>query len=58
MKTNQSAGSFFFLKNTKNYSRLNLKQYVMDFKTFLEINLTFLSSLFISYFNILAKFAN
>ena len=30
----------------------------MDFKTFLEINLTFLSSLFISYFNILAKFAN
>ena len=33
------------------YSGLNLEWYAMDSKTFLEINLTFLTSLFISYFN-------
>lgn len=30
----------------------------MDSKTFLKINLTFLTSLFISYFNQLYKFGN
>ena len=35
------------------YSGLNLEQYTKDSKTFLEINLTFLISLFISYFNLL-----
>jgi len=35
------------------YSILNLEQYVAIAKTFLEINLTFLINLFISYFNLL-----
>ena len=40
------------------YSRLNLEYYTTDSKTFLEIDLTFLISLFISYFNQLYKFGN
>lgn len=35
------------------YSRLNLEWYAVTVKIFLEINLTFLIDLFISYFNIL-----
>ena len=40
------------------YSRLNLEYYTTDSKTFLEIDLTFLISLFMSYFNQLYKFGN
>ena len=35
------------------YSGLKLKQYTTIAKTFLEINLTFLTDLFTSYFNLL-----
>ena len=35
------------------YSRLNIEQYDTTAKIFLEINLTFLIDLFISYFNLL-----
>jgi len=35
------------------YSSLKLEEYTMNAETFLEINLTFLTNLFTSYFNLL-----
>ncbi len=40
-------------KSHRIYSGLKLKQYVVNSKSSLEINLNFLSNLFIFYFNLL-----